>query len=59
MGKDSGIEWTDRTWGVVTGCDRISRGCDFCYALSLSAELKEPSGTRTTETLRPADRAST
>jgi protein gp37 len=40
MGKDSGIDWTDRTWGVVTGCDRISRGCDFCYALSLSAELK-------------------
>jgi protein gp37 len=27
----SGIEWTDATWGPVTGCTRVSEGCDHCY----------------------------
>jgi protein gp37 len=36
----SAIEWTEATWNPVTGCDRISPGCDHCYALSLSARLK-------------------
>ena len=27
----SNIEWTDRTWNIVTGCTRISPGCDHCY----------------------------
>ncbi|MFC8531888.1 phage Gp37/Gp68 family protein [Nocardia sp. NPDC057227] len=26
------IEWTDRTWNPVTGCDKVSPGCDHCYA---------------------------
>jgi len=26
------IEWTDKTWGPVTGCTKISPGCDNCYA---------------------------
>jgi len=34
------IEWTNRTWNPVTGCDRISPGCDHCYALTLSKRLK-------------------
>lgn len=34
------IEWADATWNPVTGCDRVSPGCDHCYALSLSARLK-------------------
>jgi protein gp37 len=25
------IEWTDETWNPVTGCDRVSEGCRFCY----------------------------
>ena len=28
----SGIEWTDSTWNPVTGCTKVSRGCDNCYA---------------------------
>jgi protein gp37 len=28
----TGIEWTDATWNPVTGCTKISRGCDNCYA---------------------------
>jgi protein gp37 len=26
------IEWTDSAWNPVTGCTKITRGCDFCYA---------------------------
>jgi len=29
------IEWTDETWNPVTGCDKISPGCKFCYAKAL------------------------
>jgi len=28
----SRIEWTDATWNPVTGCTKITRGCDNCYA---------------------------
>jgi protein gp37 len=34
------IEWTETTWNPVTGCDRISPGCDHCYALTLAKRLK-------------------
>ena len=40
MGDKSGIEWTDATWNPTTGCDRVSPGCDNCYALALAARLK-------------------
>lgn len=36
----SEIEWTEATWNPTTGCDRISSGCDNCYALTLSRRLK-------------------
>ena len=36
----SSIEWTDITWNPTTGCDRISPGCDHCYALTLAKRLK-------------------
>jgi protein gp37 len=36
----STIEWTERTWNPLTGCDRVSPGCDRCYALSLARRLK-------------------
>lgn len=32
MAETSTIEWTDSTWNPVTGCTKISRGCDNCYA---------------------------
>jgi len=25
------IEWTDETWNPVTGCTKVSEGCDHCY----------------------------
>src|SRR5258708_416910 len=36
----SAIEWTAATWNPTTGCDRISAGCDNCYALALARQLK-------------------
>lgn len=39
MAKTS-IEWTEVTWNPVTGCDRVTAGCDNCYALTLSKRLK-------------------
>jgi protein gp37 len=26
------IEWTEKTWNPVTGCTKVSPGCDHCYA---------------------------
>lgn len=40
MPKRTGIEWTEVTWNPTTGCDRISTGCDHCYALTLAKRLK-------------------
>jgi protein gp37 len=40
MGDRSAIEWTETTWNPVTGCDRVSEGCDHCYALTLAKRLK-------------------
>jgi len=40
MSTKSKIEWTDTTWNWVTGCDKVSAGCDNCYACSLAKKLK-------------------
>lgn len=32
MGTKTGIEWTDVTWNPMTGCTKVSAGCDNCYA---------------------------
>jgi protein gp37 len=40
MADRSAIEWTEATWNPVTGCDRVSTGCDHCYAMTLAKRLK-------------------
>src|ERR1700731_1418343 len=40
MADRSAIEWTEATWNPVTGCDRISAGCEHCYAMTLAKRLK-------------------
>lgn len=40
MADRSAIEWTQATWNPTTGCDRVSSGCDNCYALTLAGRLK-------------------
>lgn len=34
------IEWTENTWNPVTGCNKISAGCKFCYAEIMAKRLK-------------------
>jgi protein gp37 len=40
MGDKSTIEWTEATWNPVTGCSKISMGCQHCYAETLARRLK-------------------
>ncbi len=30
--NETGISWTDETWNPVSGCQKVSAGCKFCYA---------------------------
>lgn len=36
----TGIAWTEATWNPVTGCDRVSPGCDHCYAAVMAKRLQ-------------------
>jgi protein gp37 len=40
MADKSFIEWTNSTWNVVTGCDKVSPGCKHCYAERYAIRLK-------------------
>ncbi|MGV7585252.1 DUF5131 family protein [Mycobacterium kansasii] len=31
MAEHTHIEWTEATWNVISGCTRVSPGCDHCY----------------------------
>ena len=57
MAENSSIEWTDATWNPVTGCTKISAGCDNCYAARFSERFRgvpgHPFSTGFDLTLRP------
>ncbi|MET7944408.1 phage Gp37/Gp68 family protein [Streptomyces sp. NPDC005302] len=38
------IEWTDETWNVATGCEKVSPGCDGCYAETLAERFRGTAG---------------
>jgi protein gp37 len=40
MAENSTIEWTDATWNPVTGCTKITAGCDHCYAERFSERFR-------------------
>ncbi|NYE57756.1 DUF5131 family protein [Carboxydothermus ferrireducens] len=40
MALNSSIEWTEASWNPVTGCTKISAGCQNCYAERLANRLK-------------------
>lgn len=40
MSDRSAIEWTDASWNPVTGCTRISPGCDHCYAQAFAERFR-------------------
>ncbi|SHL73422.1 DUF5131 family protein [Streptomyces yunnanensis] len=44
MSDNSAIEWTDATWNPVTGCTKVSPGCDNCYALTFSERWRGTPG---------------
>jgi protein gp37 len=57
MADNTRIEWTDATWNPVTGCEKISPGCDHCYAERFAERFrgvpKHPFTTGFDLTLRP------
>jgi protein gp37 len=57
MANGTTIEWTDATWNPVTGCTKISAGCDHCYAERFSERFRgtlgHPFETGFDLTLRP------
>ena len=40
MADGSAIEWTDATWNPVTGCTKITAGCDNCYAARFAERFR-------------------
>lgn len=40
MSNNSSIEWTDATWNPVTGCTKVSPGCDHCYAETFAERFR-------------------
>lgn len=38
----TGIEWTDETWNPVSGCTKVSPGCDHCYAERITNRFGGP-----------------
>lgn len=40
MVTKSRIEWTHSTWNPVTGCSKVSAGCEHCYAARMANRLQ-------------------
>lgn len=40
MATSSNIEWTEHTWNPITGCSKISAGCNNCYAEVMAKRLR-------------------
>lgn len=40
MGDHSKIEWTEASWNPVTGCTKVSVGCDLCYAETIAERFR-------------------
>jgi protein gp37 len=44
LAVSSAIEWTEATWNPVTGCTKVSPGCDNCYAATFSERFRDVPG---------------
>ena len=40
MANNSHIEWTESTWNPLTGCNKVSPGCKYCYAERFAKRLQ-------------------
>ena len=38
--NSTSINWTDRTWNPVGGCEKVSEGCQNCYAESIAEKFR-------------------
>lgn len=44
MADETAIEWTDSTWNPMTGCTKVSAGCDNCYAERFAERFRNVPG---------------
>jgi protein gp37 len=44
MADHSKIEWTEASWNPVTGCTKVSPGCDHCYAETFAERFRGAPG---------------
>ena len=44
MAGPSKIEWTEVTWNPVTGCTKLTPGCDNCYAARFAERFRNTLG---------------
>ncbi len=44
MAEQTSIEWTQSTWNPVTGCTKLSAGCDHCYAERFAERFRGVAG---------------
>lgn len=42
--SDTKIEWADAVWNPITGCSKISEGCQHCYAERMAQRLAGRAG---------------
>lgn len=40
MSTQTTIEWTEQTWNPASGCNKVSPGCNNCYAEVMARRLK-------------------
>jgi protein gp37 len=40
MAETTEIAWTDHTWSPWIGCQKVSPGCDHCYAETMNARFR-------------------
>jgi protein gp37 len=50
---NSHIQWTDHTWNIAVGCDKVDEDCKFCYMYrdSLKGTRYDPKTVRKTKTV--------
>jgi len=53
MATTSNIEWTEITWNPVTGCIKVSPGCQHCYAERMAKRLHAMGSARYRQRFKP------
>lgn len=51
--EKTGIIWTEKTWNPLSGCQKVSAGCKYCYAETIANKFKVAYPNGFDLTLRP------